>query len=73
VSEGPTTISEMQAELSATRAKVEELRRYAAELQGYAAELQAHYQASTSWKVAQPVRAAKMAARRLAGFRMRQS
>jgi acyl carrier protein len=73
VSEGPTTISEMQAELSATRAKVEELRRYAAELQGYAAELQAHYQASTSWKVTQPVRAAKMAARRLAGFRMRQS
>ena len=51
VSEGPPPVYEVLAELSATRAKVDRLERCAA-------ELQTHYEASTSWKVTWPLRAA---------------
>lgn len=66
VSEGPPPVYEVLAELSATRAKVDRLERYAA-------ELQTHYEASTSWKVTWPLRAASRVARRLAGLATRQT
>jgi hypothetical protein len=66
VSEGPPPVYKVLAELSATRAKVDRLERYAA-------ELQTHYEASTSWKVTWPLRAASRVARRLAGLATRQT